>query len=154
MPCSDAKLAILADRYGFDLDDAREYVGLPPVNKRFPAKVGVSGSYPVNPTTDKKVRCCSLCGIAGHNKLSCPNGKSTPDKIVKNDKGAKSKNIPAGYDLYVKANKNKLIAEVKSKLGHGDKLPNQKIITMLTYDWNALSEHGRKSWNHRAMAMA
>jgi hypothetical protein len=156
MPCSDAKLAILADRYGFDLDEAREYIGLPPVKKSpAPRPPPNNGVIPAN--SDKKIRRCSLCGMTDHNKRSCPGRSPHPDKFVewiKKPAAAQPALLPKGghgYDLYVKTNKSKLITEVKSKVGHGQTLPTQKILAMLAYDWNQLSDYSRKQWNLKAL---
>ena len=93
--------------------------------------------------------------MTDHNKRSCPG--ASPDKFVewvnKPDAGRPAL-LPkggAGYDLYVKANKSKLIAEIKSKVGDSQKLPNQKIMAMLAYDWNQLSDYSRKQWNLKAL---
>jgi len=138
MSISSAKLAILADYYGFDLHEAREYIGLPPL------KTGGRTEFTVAPViTEKKARTCSLCGEKGHNKITCTkNAKPNHENPIV----AKSKNN--GFKNYVKAKKDKVTKELQSNATNGKKVTNEIIIKMLEFDWKALSDNSRQKWNN------
>jgi hypothetical protein len=164
MSISAAKLAILADYYGFDLDEAREYIGLPPTkNRGRPAPECGSPKVIVAPRVkhDKAERRCSLCSKPGHNKITCPSvggnpapKPAKPTKPDKQDKGDKPKRDLDGFNLYIKANKNKVSTEMKRKLPSGEKLLNKTLNSMLAYDWKSLDDVARRKWNRFAQAQA
>jgi hypothetical protein len=154
MSITAAKLAMLADRYGFDLDEAREYIGLPPTKKtRTTIDTGLQAS---KDNSEKKERRCSLCGKTGHNKITCPTAATKPTATKPTATKAATTKAPKqnldGYNLYVQANKDKVSAEMKSKLPPGAKLQKKILMNMLEYDWNQLDANKRNKWNRMAQS--
>ena len=130
MSITCAKLAKLADYYGFDLDEAREYIGLPPSGKRG-RPIG-SGSCEKKPKIEK----------AKVEKVKVEKAKvEKPKKVEKANKS----NLP-GYQLFLKEYQPILTAKHKAKLKPGQKLNIADILDGVTSEWNALSENKQKLW--------
>ena len=126
MSITCAKLAKLADYYGFDLDEAREYIGLPPSGKRGRPKVEKSK------VEKSKVE-----------KSKVEKSKVEKSKVEK----PKTKQYISGYQLFLKEYQPILTAKHKAKLKPGEKLNITDILNGVTYEWNALSENRQKLWN-------
>lgn len=150
MSITAAKLAMLADRYGFDLDEAREYIGLPPTKK---TRTTIDNHCPgaTKDNSEKKGRSCSLCGKTGHNKITCPTVATKP-VATKPVATKPAKHTLDGYNLYVQANKDTVSREMKSKLPTGAKLQKKILMNMLEYDWNKLDNIKRNKWNRMAQS--
>ena len=158
MSITAAKLAMLAERYGFDLDEAREYIGLPPTKK---TRTTIDHVRATKENSEKKERCCSLCGKTGHNKITCPTAVTKPaatkpaatkPAATKPAATKPTKQNLDGYNLYVQANKDKVSTEMKSKLPPGAKLQKKTLMNMLEYDWSQLDGHKRNKWNRMAQS--
>uniref|UniRef100_A0A6C0C6J9 HMG box domain-containing protein n=1 Tax=viral metagenome TaxID=1070528 RepID=A0A6C0C6J9_9ZZZZ len=158
MSITAAKLAMLADRYGFDLDEAREYIGLPPTKK---TRITIDGVRATKDNCEKKERCCSLCGKTGHNKITCPNEPTKPaatkpaatkPTATKPTATKPAKQNLDGYNLYIQASKDKVSTEMKGKLPPGSKLQKKTLMNMLDYDWNKLDANKRNKWIRMAQS--
>ena len=125
MSITCAKLAKLADYYGFDLDEAREYIGLPPTGKR---------GRPIGSVSSEKKP-----------KVEKPKVEK-PKKVEK----LNSKSSLSGYQLFLKEYQPILTAKHKANLKPGEKLNISNILNGVTCEWNALSDNKRKLWNQIA----
>ena len=151
MSITCAKLAKLADYYGFDLDEAREYIGLPPSGKRG-RPIG-SGSCEKKPKVEKPKVEKSKVEKPKIEKSKVEKPKvEKPTKVEKPKKVEKlnSKSCLSGYQLFLKEYQPILTAKHKANLKPGQKLNIADILNGVTCEWNALSDNKRKLWNQIA----
>ena len=130
MSITCAKLAKLADYYGFDVDEAREYIGLPPSGKR---------GRPIGSGTSQKPK-------VEKPKVEKPKVEKPKVEKPKVEK-PKTKQYISGYQLFLKEYQPILTAKHKAKLKPGEKLNISDILNGVTSEWNALSENRQKLWN-------
>ena len=127
MPISIAQFNQLAEHFGFDVNDAREFLGLPTTGKRGrPTKVCSGGS-------------CKTVMVVPKEKKS------------KSEKPTDVKRRVTGYQLFMKDNIAKITNKLKTQ--HGDKLPRGAVLSAVGIEWKLLSENKRSSWNSKAAGM-
>ncbi len=125
-------LNILADKYGFDIDEARATIGLPPSSKRGrPSKSDAcSGTkcsvLPSVPTYDKKAKVATVMNAA-----KTPRGKS-------------------GFHLYMADIKERVGSELRSNLKKGEKLTGGAVMSEAGRRWRNLPSDTRAIWNDKA----
>ena len=136
MSITVAKLAMLAEYYGFDLNEAREYIGLPASNKRGrPAGNEKKPTVPEKkPTVEKK-----------------PKVEKKPTTKSENDE--KRKRPPTGYQLFLKDYHPIMSAKLKANIKSGEKLTAGAVLSGVGAEWKALSDNKRAAWNKKAAAM-
>lgn len=121
-------LNVLANKYGFDIDDARATIGLPPTSKRGrPTKTDTCSGpqcivFPSAPTSDKK-------------------SKTAP---VKTPRGK------CGFHLYMADVKERIASELRSNLKKGEKLTGGAVMSEAGRRWRNLPESTRTIWNEKA----
>ena len=116
MSITVAQLAKLSDYYGFDLDEARQYIGLGPAKKRGrPA----SDSSPLKPKAEKPK--------AEKPKAAKPNAdkhKATKTKATKTKPKAEKRSGTTGYLLFMKENKDLIAEQIRNETKSGEKPQN------------------------------
>ena len=125
MSITVAQLAKLSDYYGFDLDEARQYIGLGPAKKRGrPA----SDSSPLKPKAEKP-------------KATKPKPKAEKPK-------AEKKSRTTGYLLYMKENKDLIAEQIRNETKSGEK--PQNILSAVANSWKIASDDVRNAYNRKA----
>ena len=135
---------MLANKYNFNVDEARAFIGLPVSSKRGrPSKsqyVCVGGN-------------CSDC--SSDDEIQTKKADKTVAKAVKadkDDKDDKKKRGPSGYNLFMSENRTK-IAEKLKKASKGDKLEKGALFSAVGSQWKALSDKDKAKWNTKAANM-
>jgi len=129
--CGDAvaqAVAILAEKYGFDLEDASRHLGqdeLKIVRKRGPSP--------------KKAE----------DKTVAKSKKATKAKSDDPEK-PKVKRGPTGDLLFAGDVRPEVRTEMELVLGEGEKLKPQDVVREIAIRWKALSEDERAEWNTKA----
>ena len=124
MGISIAQLNMLSEHFGFDINQARELLGLPVTTKSTPAK---SGGGVQNKSTPTK----SGGGVQN---------KSTP---------APKRGGRSGYNLYCADSKSRVEIGLKTLKGV-DKLVRGELQSEMSKRWGQLPESTREMWNLRA----
>ena len=122
--CSDAMsqaVAALADKYGFDQDEANRFLAASDV--KIVRKRGPS------PKAEKETK------------------KSTKPKVDKADKPKRGK---TGYLLYADEVRAEVKAELESELSEGDKLKPQEVVKAIAARWKEEDQAVRDEWNAKA----
>lgn len=120
-------LKILAEKYGFDIDDARETIGLPPSKRGRPpnSQRCSDDKCKALPSSDKKAKTQSVP------TSKTPRGKS-------------------GFHLYMADIKDRVTSELRSNLKKGEKLTGGAVISEASKRWRNLPECTRSIWNNKA----
>ena len=122
--CSDVMsraVAALADKYGFDQDEANRFLAASDV--KIVRKRGPS------PKAEKETK------------------KSTKAKV---DKADKPKRCKTGYLLYADEVRAEVKAELESELSEGDKLKPQEVVKAIAARWKEEDQAVRDEWNAKA----
>ena len=122
--CGDAvtqAIATLADKYGFDIDEASRLVNLDEL--KLARKRGPS---PKKDASEKSV--------AKTKKTTKP----------------KTKRGPTGYLLFASDIRPAVRTEMEAALDEGEKLKPQDVVREIAARWKALSEEERGEWNTKA----
>ena len=121
MSITVAQLAKLSDYYGFDLDEAREYIGLGPAKRRGrPA----SDSSPPKPKAEK------------------PKPKAEKPKTEK-------RSGTTGYLLFMKENKDRIAEQIRNETRPGEK--SQNLLSAVANNWKMLPDDVRSAYNRKAL---
>ena len=160
MTITIAQLHILAEKYHFDIDDARLTIGLPPSSKRGrPVKVEVappqksllaslfpsvprSGSMTTVTIDPSKVKC-----VGG----KCANAPAKKPKKETADK-PKVKRGPTGYNLYMSEVRPRVVSDIQRNLKQGEKSAPGAVMSEIGKRWKSLPESSRDIWNKKAAA--
>ena len=114
-------VAALAEKYGFDLEEAQRFLDLPSLKL-----VRKRGPSPKKETGDKK------------------------PKAAAKDGEPKAKRPPTGYLLFAGSQRSVTKEAMLAELEEGEKLKPQAVVTELARQWKALSEEEREAWNEQA----
>jgi hypothetical protein len=134
MAISIAQLNILAEKFGFDINDAREAIGLPVKRGRAtePADCGSKCARP--PTVSdvvKPKKATNKATNAVEKKPGAPRGKT-------------------GYNLYMADAKVQVNSDLRSGLENGGKLAPGAVASEIGRRWKNLPEGSRAIWNGKA----
>ena len=137
-----AQFNILADKYGFDIDEARLAIGLPPTSKRGrPSK----SPEPTAPSTAWQFFTCSQTNTAPNTApKAMPKTPKAPPKAAKRG--------PTGYNLYMTEARPRIVAELQARLKSGEKMPQGAVMSEVGKRWKNLPEASRALWNAKAAA--
>ena len=141
-----AQLAILAEKYKFDLNDARLTIGLP-LSSRY---CGKSADPPKN-TGGKKVS--STQEVTWTMWPSVPTSKPIYQPKVKKpkvEKPVRSASKKNGFQLYVTEAKERVREDIVRGLKKGDKIGRGAVLAELGRRWKSLPQSARDLWNERA----
>ena len=122
--CSDAMsqaVAALADKYGFDQDEANRFLA----------------------ASDVKI-------VRKRGPSPKPDKDSKKDAKPKADKSDKPKRGKTGYLLYADEVRAEVKAELLADLGEDDKLKPQDVVKAIAARWKAEDEDVRAEWNAKA----
>ena len=133
MSISITQLNKLAEHFGFNVDDARDYLGIPLSSKRG------------RPSKSMGKAC-----VGGSCKVVTVEPRTT--KSTKTDK-PQSKRGKTGYQLFMAENCTKITAKLKSNLKPGEKLARGTALSAVGAQWKALGDSQKKSWNTKAANM-
>ena len=143
MSVTIAQLKILAEKYKFDMDDARLTIGLVPSKRGRAAKcsapekpvtTSMFTSYdPYTPTEDKKLKKDATKKIPDANKA--PRGKS-------------------GFNLYMAEARYRVKSDLDAQLKKGGKLERGAVMSEVGKRWRCLPESSREIWNNKARGLA
>jgi len=126
MSITSAQFAKLADYYGFDISEARQFLGQSvPIKRVTEKKTTVKPKPPAKPSEKTK-------------------------KTEKTEKVIKQKRGPTGYNLFLKDYHPLAKAKLQAKLSSGEKLAAGNVIKAVAAEWKALSDSKRASWNKKA----
>ena len=128
MPITIAQLNTLAEKYGFDMNDARATIGLPTSSRGGPA----AGEA-------KKA-----------NKVKCMDGKCAvlPKTTTSKKRG------PSGYNLYMSDVRERVVRDLEGKLKSGEKMPKGAVMSEIGKRWRNLPDSSREHWNAKAAKAA
>tara|TARA_Y100000816_G_scaffold106887_1_gene74511 strand:+ start:595 stop:1113 length:519 start_codon:yes stop_codon:yes gene_type:complete len=127
--CSDAMsqaVAALADKYGFDLEEANRFLA--------EADVKIVRKRGPSPKPDKESK-----------KEAKKEAKSKTDK---------PKRAKTGYLLYADEVRAEVKAELLAELSEDDKLKPQDVVKAIAARWKAEDEDVRAEWNAKAKTPA
>ena len=127
--CSDAMsqaVAALADKYGFDLEEANRFLA--------EADVKIVRKRGPSPKPDKESK-----------KEAKKEAKSKTDK---------PKRAKTGYLLYADEVRAEVKAELLAELSEDDKLKPQDVVKAIAARWKAEEEDVRAEWNAKAKTPA
>ena len=133
MSITVSQLNSLADHFGFNIDVAREYLGMSQSNKRG--------------RPSKQTGC-----VGGSCKIVQVN-KSTVAAKAKSDKPQATKRGKTGYQLFMNTNHEKIGSKLKAKLKPNEKLGRGAVLSAVGVEWRALSESQKGAWNSKAAKM-
>jgi hypothetical protein len=137
------QLAILAEKYGFDVNDARLTIGLPVSNRTQQTCVGGQCKVAKPPATSWMDKWPSVPQITvGGGKPVVPSkARQTATRVAK-----------SGYNLYVTEAKDRVRADLVSGLnvGKGEKLGRGAVMAECGKRWRNLPECSRDLWNKHA----
>jgi len=125
--CSDAMsqaVAALADKYGFDQDEANRFLA----------------------ASDVKI-------VRKRGPSPKPDKDSKKDAKPKADKSDKPKRGKTGYLLYADEVRAEVKAKLLADLGDDDKLKPQDVVKAIAARWKAEDEDVRAEWNAKAKTM-
>ena len=144
-----AQLNILANKYGFDIDDARLTIGMAPTSSRSRSVVSQTctapstawgfftgatpNATPATPRTPKKVA-----------------PKAAPKAASKDAAPKAAKRGPTGYNLYMAEARPRIVAELQARLKSGEKMPQGAVMSEVGKRWKSLPDASRALWNARA----
>lgn len=126
--CGDAMsqaVTALAEKYGFDLDEASRFLELDSV--KIARKRGPS------PKKDEDLK---------------PKATKKEPKAKKDE--TKPKRAATGYLMYSKEVRDLVKEELTAALGEDEKLKPQEVVSAIAVRWKALSEDERGEWNTKA----
>jgi hypothetical protein len=148
MPISMAQLAILAEKYGFDVDDARLTIGMPPTSARGrPATAApVVQKKPGRPAKTVAVPIKAPSLLAGFYTQGCCN--STTSSVV--EKPAPKKRGPSGYNLYMAEVRSRVVQDLENSLKPREKMAKGAVVKEIGKRWKMLPESSRAIWNAKA----
>lgn len=159
MTITIAQLNILAEKYNFDIDDARLTIGLPPTSRRgrpvkvveqpksmlesllFPSSVSGSGSMNSDMVKPKKSK------SVGTN-VNLPVKKSK--KEIEVSKKPTTKRGPTGYQLYMAEVRPRVVADLQNNLKLGEKNSPGAVMSEIGKRWKNLPDSSRDLWNKKA----
>jgi len=148
MGISMAQLAILAEKYNFDMNDARLTIGLPLSNRYngktadFPKKIGgkkVASSQEITWTVWPSP------GIRASSHECIKSTKPTVEKQIQSNSKKKT-----GFNLYVMEAKERVRQDIVSGLKKGEKIGRGAVLAELGRRWQSLPQSARDLWNERA----
>ena len=147
MPVSIAQLNILANKYGFDIDDARLTIGMAPTSSRSRSVVSQTCTAPST----------AWGFFTGATPNATPATPRTPKKVAPKaapkaaSKAAlKTKRGPTGYNLYMAEARPRIVAELQERLKSGEKMPQGAVMSEIGKRWKSLPDASRALWNARA----
>jgi hypothetical protein len=130
MSITVAQLAKLSDYYGFDLDEARQYIGLGPAKRRGrPA----SDSSPQKPKAEKP---------------KATKTKAEKPKATKPKPKAEKRSGTTGYLLFMKENKDLIAEQIRNETKSGEK--PQNLLSAVANSWKMASDDVRNAYNRKA----
>ena len=130
--CGDAvtqAISTLADKYGFDVDEASRLVNLDELKL-----VRKRGPSPKKDASEKSV---------AKTKKATKSKADDPEK-------PKTKRGPTGYLLFASHVRPSIRAKMEAALGDGEKLKPQEVVKEIAVHWKALTEEERGEWNTKA----
>jgi len=138
-----AQLAILADKYGFDVNDARLTIGLPVSTRTQQMCVGGQCKVAKPPAASmmNKWSSAPTTAVVGGNPVAPSKARQTATRVGK-----------YGYNLYVNESKDRVRADLLSGLnvGKGEKLGRGAVMAECGRRWRNLPECSRDLWNKQA----
>ena len=144
MSITSAQFAKLSDYYGFDLAEAREFLGLPAKSKQ--GRPSSTSNENKSVPKPKAVKPKAEKPKAAKPKAVKP--KAAKPKAVKpKDSGEKRKRGPTGYQMFLKDYHPVAKAKMQAKLKSGEKLSGGDVLKAVGAEWRELSDSGRASWN-------
>ena len=134
MGISIVQLNQLADHFGFDVNAARAFLGIPADKKR-----GCPSKSDGSVCSGGK---CKMVSVDPHTMKS--------PKIETSSGGKRGK---TGYQLFVTEHCSKITNQLKQQLNPGEKLPRGAALNVLGTKWKALGDDEKKMWNTKAAKM-
>jgi len=116
----------LSAKFGFDISEARTFLGLPVTSKR---------GRPVASVSEKKV--VNRVVVQENNVVKCA---VVPEKKTDN-------RFKTGYHMFMSSSSPKITSELKSKLADGEKIPRGALIREIAIRWKSLSARDREVWS-------
>ena len=153
MTITIAQLHVLAEKYHFDIDEARLTIGLPPTSRRGrPAKV-------VEPPPSKSLLASLFPSVPESGSMTTVTVEPAKGKCV----GGKCKNIPkketskpkrgpTGYNLYMTEVRPRVVADLQRNLKAGEKNAPGAVMSEIGKRWKNLPDSSRDIWNRKAAA--
>ena len=116
---------LLAEKYGFDAEEALLFLNINDIKLPHKKRVGVID-------TEKETK----------------KAKKAARKEANKDK---PKRKPTGYQLFLKDQRPAAVSRVEAKLAEDEKLQSKNVIRELGAMWNALEQSDRDVWKASAM---
>jgi hypothetical protein len=155
MTISVAQLSILAEKYGFDIDDARLTIGMCPTSKRGRPAQCAGEKCPVPPPVVRQSGfMASLWPSAPTEepKKAKPANKAPAPQVMAREKVAKPKAVrgKTGYNLYMTEARPRVAAYLEAALKKGATMPRGAVVSEIAKRWRSLPESSRVIWNTKA----
>ena len=133
MAISIAQLNILAEKFGFDINDAREAIGLPVKRER---------------ATDSGSKCARPPTVSDVVKPKKATNKAT-NTVEKKPGAPRGK---TGYNLFMADAKGQVNSDLRNGLEKGGKLAQGAVVSEIGRRWKNLPDGTRSIWNDKAAA--
>jgi hypothetical protein len=146
------QLNILAEKYGFSIEEARQTIGLPSGHRGRPAK---AKELPEKTASDW-IHPGNWFGSANEDddKKTGPveGKKAKPKSAAKTGTSDKAPGRKTGYHLYMSKESVQVKADLEKRLKSGEKLGRNDVRSEIGRRWKNLPVSSRDIWNEKAQA--